>query len=69
MLEWDGGWTGIQDAIQSQLRAESVVSEVGTLQNVGWVPDEGKWFSFHLLCNGKKLNILEENNTGRDQFF
>lgn len=30
------------------------VSEVGTLQNVeGWVPDEGKWFSFHLLCNGR----------------
>lgn len=46
------------------------VSEAGTLQNVeGWVPDEGKWFTFHLLCNGKKLNILEEeNNTGRDQY-
>lgn len=66
------GWGLDRDAgcnLES-LELRMQVSEVATFQNVeGWVPDEGKWFSSHLLCNGKKLNILEEkNNTGRDQY-
>lgn len=62
MLEWDGGWTGMQDAIPESWELRMWVSEVGTLQNVeaGYQMRVNGLVSHLLLW--KKLNILEEEN-------